>query len=81
MLSKLVAEVFSIEIVEPLAAPGDGYQGWPEYAPFDAIIVICAPDRVPEPLLEQLKEGGRMIIPSANAAFRSFICWKTRRQH
>ncbi|MEK7676356.1 MAG: protein-L-isoaspartate(D-aspartate) O-methyltransferase [Verrucomicrobiota bacterium] len=42
---------------------GDGYQGWPEFAPFDAIIVTCAPDHVPRPLIEQLKEGGRMIIP------------------
>lgn len=42
---------------------GDGYQGWPEVAPFDAIIVTCAPDKVPQPLTEQLKEDGRMIIP------------------
>jgi protein-L-isoaspartate(D-aspartate) O-methyltransferase len=42
---------------------GDGYQGWPEAAPFDAIMVTCAPDHVPRPLVEQLKEGGRMIIP------------------
>jgi protein-L-isoaspartate(D-aspartate) O-methyltransferase len=42
---------------------GDGYQGWPEVAPFDAIIVTCAPDKVPQPLTQQLKEGGRMIIP------------------
>lgn len=42
---------------------GDGYLGWPEHAPFDAIIVTCAPERVPEPLREQLKEGGRMVIP------------------
>jgi protein-L-isoaspartate(D-aspartate) O-methyltransferase len=42
---------------------GDGYQGWPEHAPFDSIIVTCAPDHVPEPLVEQLKEGGRMVIP------------------
>lgn len=42
---------------------GDGYQGWSEAAPFDAIIVTCAPDKVPQPLIEQLKEGGRMIIP------------------
>jgi len=42
---------------------GDGYQGWPEHAPFDAIIVTCAPDHVPGPLVEQLKEGGRMVIP------------------
>jgi protein-L-isoaspartate(D-aspartate) O-methyltransferase len=80
VLGRLVAEVYSIEIVEPLATraradlarlgyknvhvrTGDGYQGWPEKAPFDAIIVTCAPDHVPEPLINQLKEGGRMIIP------------------
>ncbi len=43
---------------------GDGYQGWSEHAPFDAIIVTCAPTRIPEPLTEQLAEGGRMVIPS-----------------
>jgi protein-L-isoaspartate(D-aspartate) O-methyltransferase len=42
---------------------GDGYQGWPEAAPFDAIIVTCAPEDVPRPLIDQLKDGGRMIIP------------------
>ncbi len=80
VLSKLVAEVFTIEIVEPLAKraaadlarlgfknvhvrAGDGYQGWPDAAPFDAIIVTCAPDHVPEPLVRQLREGGRMVIP------------------
>ena len=42
---------------------GDGYLGWPEAAPFDAIIVTCAPDHIPKPLLDQLKEGGRMVIP------------------
>jgi len=42
---------------------GDGYLGWPEHAPFDAIIVTCAPEEVPRPLAEQLREGGRMVIP------------------
>lgn len=42
---------------------GDGYLGWPEKAPFDAVIVTCAPDHVPEPLIDQLKEGGRLVIP------------------
>lgn len=42
---------------------GDGYKGWPEYAPFDAIIVTCSPSHVPQPLIDQLAEGGRMIIP------------------
>ena len=80
VLSLLVKEVYSIEIIEPLARTavetldrlgydnifvkaGDGYKGWPEKAPFDAIIVTCAPTEIPEPLVEQLKEGGRMIIP------------------
>jgi protein-L-isoaspartate(D-aspartate) O-methyltransferase len=80
LLAELVADVYSIEIVEPLAKTaeatlqrlgyknvhvkaGDGYKGWPEEAPFDAIIVTCAPDHVPQPLVDQLKEGGRMIIP------------------
>ncbi|HHM24105.1 MAG TPA: protein-L-isoaspartate(D-aspartate) O-methyltransferase [Bacteroidetes bacterium] len=42
---------------------GDGYKGWPEHAPFDAIILAAAPPRVPQPLLDQLKEGGRLIAP------------------
>lgn len=42
---------------------GDGYRGWPEEAPFDGVIVTAAPDKVPEPLLEQLAIGGRMVIP------------------
>jgi len=42
---------------------GDGYQGWPEQAPFDGIIVTCAPSHIPRPLQEQLAEGGRMVIP------------------
>ncbi|HEY2103380.1 MAG TPA: protein-L-isoaspartate(D-aspartate) O-methyltransferase [Chthoniobacterales bacterium] len=80
IMAELVAEVYSIEIIEPLAKmaeatlqrlgyknvhikKGDGYKGWPEHAPFDCVIVTCAPDHVPKPLVEQLKEGGRMIIP------------------
>lgn len=80
VLSLLVAEVYSLEIVEPLALraaddlkrlgygnvkvrAGDGYRGWPEAAPFDAIIVTCAPDQVPQALVDQLKPGGRMIVP------------------
>ncbi len=80
ILAELVSDVYSIEIVEPLAKSakmtlqrlgcknvhvkvGDGYKGWPEEAPFDAIIVTCAPDTVPQPLVDQLKEGGRMVIP------------------
>lgn len=46
---------------------GDGYKGWKEYAPYDAIIVTCAPLKIPEPLLDQLAEGGRMIIPAGES--------------
>jgi len=42
---------------------GDGYAGWPEEAPFDAVIVTCAPDNIPQSLIDQLAEGGRLIVP------------------
>ena len=42
---------------------GDGYNGWPEHAPFDAVIVTAAPDHVPQPLVDQLKVGGRLVVP------------------
>jgi protein-L-isoaspartate(D-aspartate) O-methyltransferase len=80
VLSGLCREVFSIEIVAPLAErartelarlgydnvqvrSGDGYRGWPEQAPFDAIVVTAAPDHVPQPLLDQLALGGRLVMP------------------
>jgi len=80
VLSPLVAEVYTIEIVERLGRraertlrrlgyknvhvrTGDGYQGWPEAAPFDKIIVTCSPEAIPQPLVEQLKAGGQMIVP------------------
>ncbi|NLB54439.1 MAG: protein-L-isoaspartate(D-aspartate) O-methyltransferase [Lentisphaerae bacterium] len=47
---------------------GDGYYGWQEYAPFDSIIAACAPDSVPEPLITQLKEGGKLVIPVGSGA-------------
>ncbi len=80
ILSRLVKDVYSVEIHRPLGERaarvigelgyanvhtrvGDGYAGWPEEAPFDAIIVTCAPTKVPPPLIEQLKEGGRIVVP------------------
>ena len=47
---------------------GDGYKGWPERAPFDAILVTAAPDRIPEPLIEQLRPGGKLIVPVGESA-------------
>jgi protein-L-isoaspartate(D-aspartate) O-methyltransferase len=46
---------------------GDGYAGWPEYSPFDGIIVTAAAEQIPEPLIQQLKDGGRMVIPVGGA--------------
>ena len=80
VLSRIAAEVYTIEIVEELATraadtlerlgydnvfvrAGDGYRGWPEKGPFDAIIVTAAPPEVPEPLREQLKVGGNLVVP------------------
>ena len=80
VLAEIVEQVYTIEIVEPLAREskerlerlgytnvhvraGDGYRGWPEVAPFDAIIGTAAAPRIPEPLKEQLAPGGRLIIP------------------
>lgn len=52
---------------------GDGYRGWPEAAPFDAIIVTCAPDNIPQPLLDQLADGGRLVIPVGDRLFQSLV--------
>ncbi len=56
LLKKLGYEKIHVKI-------GDGYRGWPEQAPFDAILVTAAPEHIPQPLVDQLKKGGRMIIP------------------
>jgi protein-L-isoaspartate(D-aspartate) O-methyltransferase len=80
VLSPLVAEVYTIEIVKTLALRaqrilkelgmknvhvrwGDGYKGWPDEAPFDRIIVTAAPDEVPSALIDQLRAGGKLVIP------------------
>jgi protein-L-isoaspartate(D-aspartate) O-methyltransferase len=79
VLAEIVDHVYTIEIVKPLGETaktalvqnynnvsvkiGDGYYGWEEHAPFDAIVVTAAAEYIPPPLIEQLKDGGRMVIP------------------
>jgi len=80
VLSQLVAQVYSIEIIEPLGKAtaqlltrldydnietriADGYDGWAKHAPFDSIIVTAAISHIPPPLVQQLKKGGRLLIP------------------
>jgi protein-L-isoaspartate(D-aspartate) O-methyltransferase len=85
VLAELARDVYTIEIVAPLAEQaattlralgydrihvrrGDGYHGWPEAAPFDAILVTAAPERVPAPLLDQLAPDGRLVVPVGDDA-------------
>ena len=80
ILGELTKEVYTIEIIKPLAERatetlkrngyanvhvhvGDGYYGWEKYAPFDAIMVTAVASHIPQPLIHQLKQGGRMLIP------------------
>lgn len=80
VLSRLAREIYSVEIVAPVASQaqqrlralgyhnvavrsGDGYQGWADKAPFDAILLSAAPPHIPQPLIDQLRVGGRMVVP------------------
>ncbi|MDR1290018.1 MAG: protein-L-isoaspartate(D-aspartate) O-methyltransferase [Planctomycetaceae bacterium] len=94
VLSLLVDEVYTIEIVESLGKKaenllrglgfdnvkvriGDGYKGWAEAAPFDSIIVTCSPESIPQPLIDQLREGGRIMIPLGERYQQAFyLCTK-----
>ncbi|AKF04224.1 protein-L-isoaspartate(D-aspartate) O-methyltransferase [Sandaracinus amylolyticus] len=89
VLRTMGADVYTIEIVERLgerasedlerlgydvhARIGDGYRGWPEEAPFDAIVITAAPPEVPRPLLEQLRVGGRLVVPVGERAEQELV--------
>jgi protein-L-isoaspartate(D-aspartate) O-methyltransferase len=97
ILAQLAREVFTIEIVAPLAQRarerltrlglservhfrcGDGYAGWSEAAPFDAIVVTAAPPAIPPLLAEQLRIGGRMVIPVGGNLQELRVLEKTER--
>ncbi|QIA06280.1 protein-L-isoaspartate(D-aspartate) O-methyltransferase [Draconibacterium halophilum] len=73
-LSRSAKKVFrQLEYNNIYCKVGDGYLGWPEKAPFDAIIVTCSPSHVPKPLEEQLAEGGRMIIPVGEGSIQKLV--------
>jgi protein-L-isoaspartate(D-aspartate) O-methyltransferase len=95
VLSPLVKDVYTIEIVEPLGEKaekllkklnyknvhvmvGDGFKGWPEHAPFDKIIVTCSPEKVPQPLVEQLADGGLMVIPVGERYQQTLYLYRKR---
>ena len=95
VLGELAKEVYTIEIVKPLAESarllleksgyknikvrwGDGYQGWKEQAPFEAIIVTAAPAEVPEELVKQLRIGGRMVVPIGGFFQELYLITKTK---
>jgi protein-L-isoaspartate(D-aspartate) O-methyltransferase len=90
VLSRVAAEVYSVEILPALAERaratlaavgydnvhvrvGDGYRGWPEAAPFDAVLLTAAPARIPQPLLDQLAVGGRLVAPVGDGGWQELV--------
>jgi len=95
ILAEIVEQVYTVEIIpvlyerakKPLAeytnvklSNHDGYYGWKEFAPFDRIIVTAAPDHIPRPLIEQLKDGGIMVIPVGPPGWNQ-VLWKVVKEN
>jgi len=95
ILAVIVEQVYTVEIIpvlyerakKPLAeytnvklSNHDGYYGWKEFAPFDRIIVTAAPDHIPRPLIEQLKDGGIMVIPVGPPGWNQ-VLWKVVKEN
>jgi protein-L-isoaspartate(D-aspartate) O-methyltransferase len=95
VLSEIVDEVYTVEIITVLhqqsnivlsnypnvkTSNHDGYYGWEQYAPFDRIIVTAAPDHIPQPLLEQLVDGGAMVIPVGPPGWNQTL-WKVEKKN
>lgn len=97
VLSEIVEEVYTIEIIEPLhiqaskllrnlgyknvyAKFGDGYQGWKDSSPFDAILITAATPKIPAPLIDQLKVGGKMVLPLAESSFSQDLIVLTKKE-
>ncbi len=98
VLSEIVEEVYTIEIIEPLHKQashllkslnyknistklGDGYQGWKDKAPFDAILITAATPKIPTPLIDQLKVGGKMVLPFAESSLSQNLIALTKKEN
>ncbi|MBM3699336.1 MAG: protein-L-isoaspartate(D-aspartate) O-methyltransferase [Actinobacteria bacterium] len=88
IIAEIAAEVYSIEIIKPLYERAkkalskynnihlkndDGYNGWLQYSPYDRIIATAAPEKIPKPLTEQLKDGGIMVLPCGPSGFSQVL--------
>lgn len=95
VLAEIAKQVYTIEIIEPLYKQashllknrdnvftkfGDGYQGWQEHSPFDAILITAAAPRIPTPLVEQLKIGGRLVLPLGKGPFSQDLLVLTKKE-